>query len=239
VAETDLPFVGHLAELRRRIIVCLVAVLVCAGAAYAFIDRIVDLVLAPAGSLSYIYLAPPDLFTAYVKLAVFAGLLPASPLILFEIWLFVRPALSRKERSVAASVLGFGSLFFAAGCVFAYLVLVPMSISFLTQFSRPEIKPLFSFGEYVSFVGTLILGSGLTWEFPVLAAAGSRLGIIRPKALSAARKYSVLAIFIIAAIITPPDVVSQIILALPMWGLYEVGVLAARFFAPKEEKEPL
>jgi sec-independent protein translocase protein TatC len=161
-----------------------------------------------------------------------------SPFVLYQVWAFVAPGLYQKEkRYVVPFVLG-GSFFFALGVLFAYFVAIPMGFKFLLGYATDFIKPLPSMKEYLSFSIKFLLAFGLVFEFPVVLVLLARIGVIDARALSQRRKYAILLIFIFAAVVTPPDLISQVLMALPLMGLYELSILLSKIFGKKKEIIP-
>lgn len=220
-----MTFTDHLAELRKRLVVSCAAFLAAGFGCFSFAEKLAEFVMRPAGTLQFVYLSPPELFVSYVKLALVAGLALSLPVILFELWLFVSPALSRRERGSVFLSLFFGAFFFVAGAAFAYYVILPFTIKFFLSYSNPRVEAVFAIKDYFDFVSGLVLGFGAAFELPMAAALLGAFGLLKAELLVRGRSVAVLGIFIAAAILTPPDVVSQVLLALPMLGLYELSIL--------------
>jgi sec-independent protein translocase protein TatC len=223
--DNPLPFLDHLSELRRRLFVTLGAVVVGAAVAYAFIDRVVVYLTAPASGIPFLALSPPELFLTYVRISCVLGLAIALPVAIYQMWAFVRPALTRAERRFFLVALTAGTTFFLIGVVFAYLVILPIAVEFFAGFSSEIVASQYSFSSYTGFVLSTILAFGIAFELPILLSALVRLGLVSIDGLKKSRKYVVLAIAFGAALLTPPDVVSQLLLAGPMYLLYEVSIL--------------
>lgn len=228
MADKNLPFWGHVIELRRRLLVCVLALLAGSIFAFGWAEPAARYIMAPAGGLEFVYLSPPELFMGYVRIALIAGLVLASPVILFQLWLFVRPGLERRERRSLFWSLFFGFFFFALGASFAFFVIVPFSLRFFIQYQNDAVRALFSFSEYLGFVLTMVFAFGLSFELPVLSSLLAGLGVITGTGMAKARGLAVVGIFVGAAIITPPDVVSQVLLAAPMLLLFELSVKLAK-----------
>lgn len=228
MSDAPMPFLAHLAELRRRLLWAFAAMAAATIASFPVAGTLAEFLMDPVPGLTFVYLSPPELFLAYVRIAVLAGLMISSPVILFQIWMFVRPGLLKRERRAILAGLFLGAIFFAAGAAFAFLVLLPLTLRFFLQYATERIEALFSFGEYVGFVTSLVLSFGAAFELPVITAILAALGVVKGSTLAKARRYAVLLVFIVAAILTPPDVVSQVLLALPMLFLFELSVIAAR-----------
>ncbi|SCY31509.1 twin-arginine translocase subunit TatC [Alkaliphilus peptidifermentans] len=225
MTEKRLTLVGHLEELRKRIII--VAFFIMAGTIFSYynIDLIVDLILKPAVDLHFIYLSPADLFLAYIKIALVSGIVIALPIVLYNVWQFVMPGMGIKHKIYIVLANIASMVFFFVGAVFAYLIIIPLTIEFFTKMSRQEIEPLFSFANYTSFISSIILSFGLTFQLPILILLLTQFNLITPTLLKKSRRVLIVVIFIVAAILTPPDVISQVLLAAPMILLLELSII--------------
>lgn len=241
--ETELPkmsFLDHLEELRKRLLVSIIAVAVGFLACWAFAEKIFGYLqapltkfLPPGDKLAYTRLTAP--FFLYMKVAFFGGLFIAAPVILFQVWLFIAPGLYKKERRLAAPFIIFGSLFFLLGGYFGYRYLLPATCSFFVETGK-QFKQMVTVDDYFSFASVIILATGLVFETPILIFFLARLGIVTPAFLMQKFKYAVVLAFVIAAIVTPtPDMVTQAALAVPMILLYLIGVAVAYLFAKPVE----
>ena len=241
--EKKLPLTSHLQELRKRLILSFIAIGVGFGICYAFADSIFNILAAPLMKMmpkggSLIFTSVAEAFFTYMKVAFIAGIILTSPFILYQIWAFVAPGLYQKEkRYVIPFVLG-GSFFFILGVLFGYYVTIPIGFKFLLCYATDFIKPMPSMKEYLSFSIKFLLAFGLVFEFPVVLVLLSRIGIIDAKMLARQRKYAILLIFIFAAVMTPPDIISQVLMALPLMGLYELSILLSKIFGKKPTPVP-
>jgi sec-independent protein translocase protein TatC len=226
--NANMTFWEHVGELRRRLIISAAALIVSTIGCFFIAEPAARYIMGPAGAMTFVYLSPPELFLSYVRIAFIAGLVAASPIIIFQIWLFVIPGLQKHERRALMFGLVFGAFFFAGGAAFAFFVIIPLSIRFFLQYQTESIKAMFSFAEYIGFVGSMVLAFGAAFELPVATYILSSLGIVKGSVLAAVRRYAVLLVFVGAAILTPPDVVSQVLLALPMLILFELSVKIAK-----------
>jgi sec-independent protein translocase protein TatC len=188
--------------------------------------------MMPTGG-SLIFTSVAEAFFTYMKVAFISGLILASPFVLYQIWAFVAPGLYRHEKKYVIPFVLAGSFFFAIGILFAYYVALPVGFKFLLGFATDFIKPLPSMKEYLSFSIKFLLAFGLVFEFPVVLVLLARIGVVDAKTLARQRKYAILLIFIFAAVLTPPDIISQVIVALPMIGLYELSILLSKIFGKK------
>jgi len=241
-AEEDLPRMGffdHLEELRRRIFVCLIAVFVLFFVAWAWAAEIFEFlaapvrkVLPPGQNLSYTTLTEP--FLMYFRVALLAAVIAASPIILWQVWLFIAPALYRKEKKYVFPFITAGVFFFLSGCAFGYYEAFPVVVRFLVGVGK-NFNAVITINEYLSTATKIIMGLGLCFEMPILIFFLARMGLVSERFLLAKFKYAVLVIFIIAAIVTPtPDIATQCVFALPMIALYLLGIAIAWVFRKKE-----
>jgi sec-independent protein translocase protein TatC len=239
----DLPeqsFFSHLLELRTRLLRAAAALLVAFFALVPFANKLYGwlaqplLAKLPAGS-ELIAIDVPSPFLTPVKLAFFAAVMLAMPVLLYQAWAFVAPGLYRHEKRYARPLLVAALLLFYAGCAFAYYLVLPMAFGFLSRITPPGVRMMTDISHYLDFVLVMFLAFGASFEVPVAVVVLVLLGIVTPEQLKEFRGYVIVAIFVIAAIITPPDIVSQLMLALPMMALYELGVIAARLVAKKSD----
>jgi sec-independent protein translocase protein TatC len=239
--EKKLPLTAHLQELRKRLILSFIAVGIGFFVCYALKEYLFNILSSPlinkvmpsGGSL--IFTSVSEAFFTYMKVAFIAGLILTSPFILYQIWAFVAPGLYQKEkRYVIPFILG-GSFFFAIGILFGYFVAMPTVFKFLLGYATDFIKPMPSMKEYLSFTIKFLLVFGLVFEFPVVLVLLAKIGVIDAKMLARQRKYAILLIFIFAAVMTPPDIISQVIMALPLIGLYELSILLSKIFGKKSK----
>lgn len=220
---------GHLSELRRRLVWCALVYVAASVVCFIFIQKFVDMALALSPDFQFVYLTPSELVTSYMKLALILGLVFSSPFILWQVWAFIQPGLTRRERRAALSAIVAGFVFFVLGAVFCFTVILPITLQFFYNFNgSKEIAANISFNSYMSFILGMLVAFGVVFEMPVLSFLLSRLGLLKPQILVTGRKYAVLVVFIVAAVITPPDVVSQLMTAVPMLGLYELSIVVSR-----------
>jgi sec-independent protein translocase protein TatC len=193
--------------------------------------------MMPTGG-SLIFISVAEAFFTYMKVAFIAGLILASPFILYQIWAFVAPGLYRNEKKYVVPFVFAGSFFFATGIFFGYYVAIPVGFKFLLGFATDLIKPMPSMKEYLSFSIKFLLAFGIVFEFPVVLVLLARIGVVDAKTLARHRKYAILLIFIFAAVMTPPDLISQVLMALPLMGLYELSILLSKIFGKKPKPVP-
>ena len=236
------PFQSHLEELRSRMIWSFAAIGVGFVGAYFFKERLFELLMKPLTDVmgegdKLIFTNLPEAFFVYLKTAFLAGVLVASPVILYQFWKFVGPGLYEKERRVLLPVVFLCSFFFIGGALFGYFVVFPYGFQFFLGFATEYIKPLPSMKEYFGFASKVLIAFGVVFELPLIITLFARLGFVSVDFLKKNRKYAILLFFIGAAILTPPDVVTQVLMALPLMVLYEISIVGARIFGRKDPHE--
>jgi sec-independent protein translocase protein TatC len=230
-----MSFLEHLEELRQRLIHSLVALLVGFAACWGFHKRIFTFLTLPLRQahpdVSFIYTSPTEMLMLYMKMSFFVGIFAAAPFVLYQIWAFVAPGLYPHEKAYAVPFIGFGSLFFLGGAAFGHFWLFPLTFSFLGEFAGTDARFMPKVGEYFTFYSWFLLGLGAVFQLPVVIFVMARIGLVTPRFLLRNFKYAVLIAFAVSAVITPtPDVVTQSMLAVPMLGLYLLGILVAWLF---------
>lgn len=239
--ENRMPLFQHLEELRNRILICGLAIGVGFVLSYCFKERVFDLFILPwvkalpkGQPYKLIYTVPYEAFMAEMEVSFISGAILASPVILWEIWRFVAPGLYASERKYILPVIFCSSLFFAGGVLFGYFVVVPVAFKFFASPASPYITPMMSVDKYLSFAEKMLLCFGLVFELPVFAFFLAKLGVLSSDFLRRKRKWAIVLIFVVAAVLTPsPDVVSQLLMALPLLVLYELSVWVVYFFGGK------
>jgi sec-independent protein translocase protein TatC len=230
-----MSFLEHLDELRVRLIRSVVALVVAFGACWWFHEAIFHFLTRPLRQafpdIKFIFTSPSEALLLYMKMAFFVGIFLAAPYVLYQVWAFVAPGLYAHEKGYALPFIFFGSLFFLGGAAFGHFYLFPVTFRFLVAFGGNDMQFLPKVDQYYSFYSWFLLGMGLVFQLPVVIFVLSRIGLVTPGFLLRQFKYAVLAAFVAAAIITPtPDMVTQTLLALPMLGLYLLGVVVAWLF---------
>lgn len=240
-APGEMTLIEHLQELRVRLVRSFIAIFVGFLACYAFAEDIFDILMEPMVRVlhnsNFIYTYPPEAFFTYLKVSFVAGFFLVSPYIFYQIWLFVTPGLYESERKWLVPIAIFTAIFFTAGALFGYFIVFPFGFEFFASYSTDKIVFTPKLDEYLSFSLKLLFAFGLVFEMPLIILFLSRLGLVTAKGLRKVRKYAILVIFIVAAILTPPDVFTQCLMAGPMILLYEIGILVAQVFG-KEKKKP-
>ncbi len=234
------PFLSHLEELRKRLVVCAIGVGAGFVIAYIFAERLFQLLVAPLKAVmpegdQLIFTNLPEMFFAYIKVAFIAGIMAASPLIFYQLWMFIAPGLYRKEKKMAIPFVISSTILFVGGALFGYFVVFPFGFKFFIGFSNEYVKALPSVKQYFSFSMKLLFAFGAVFELPVIIFFLSKMGIVTPQFLRQKRKYAILLTFALAAILTPPDVITQCMMAGPLIVLYEIGILVSRIAQKKKE----
>lgn len=231
--EKEMGFFDHLEELRWRIIKALIALVLCAIACGVFLNRIVeDIILGPATRLATPLklqnTEPMGQIMLAVQVALISGLILSIPFVIWQFWGFIRPGLYERERRVASWVAIATIACFLGGVAFAYFVMIPASLGFSSDFTFAGVENRFTISAYFSFILGFILACGVVFEMPVVSYGLSRFGIITPGFLRKYRRHAIVVILVVAAIVTPtPDPFNQLLLAIPLYGLYELSIYVA------------
>ena len=218
----------HLSDLRKRLIIIIITIFVAAVICFAYVDDILQFLLKPAPNLQLIFTSPPEALTAQIRLAIQAALIITLPLNLIQILIFVAPALKDTEKKVVLPFFLAMNMLFFSGIVFCYYLVIPFAIRFFMGFATESLTPLFTIGSYISFISSLLLSFGIIFQVPFIFGFLGLIGILSSSFLRKNRKFAILIIVIVAAILTPPDVISQILMAIPLLFLYEAGILLVR-----------
>ncbi len=230
--EEPLTLLGHLNEMRHRLtrvlIVIMLGFVACYGfseAVYAFLSEPLVKTM-PEGS-KLMFTAPQGAFFVYLKVGLVTSLFLTSPFTFYQIWAFIAPGLYKEEKQAVMPLAFFSAFFFIAGASFCYTFVFPIAFQFFMGFATETIVPMISIEEYLSFALKLLIAFGLVFEMPLFAYFLAKLGLLTPEFMRRNRKFAILLIFVVAAILTPPDVFSQVLMAIPMLVLYEVSVYVA------------
>ncbi len=240
--QEKIPFTEHLEELRKRLIICFTAVGIGFVLSYGFKEKLFQILTRPLIRVmqtgdKLIFTGLPEAFFTYLKVAFLSGIILAAPVIFYQFWMFVAPGLYDKEKRLMAPIVFLSTFFFVGGAFFGYFIVFPYGFKFFLGFASEIIRPLPSMREYLGFASKLLLAFGLVFELPLIITFLARLGIVSVSFLKKNRKYALLLFFVGAAILTPPDVVTQIMMALPLMVLYEISIIGARIFGKKNFEE--
>lgn len=223
---SELPtFLDHVYELRRRLFWVVAVILVASSAAYPFLDTILSVLTAPLGGQQLYYLTPIGGFSFSIKICFYVGIIVAVPIIMYHLYRYIEPLMGRTLRRSAMFYVGLSGLMAVFGVLFAYFVSLPGALHFLTGMDLKNIEAMLTVDSYLTFVMTYLLGAALLFQIPLLLAITNNMTPLQPRKLMKAQRYVIVAAFIIAAIISPtPDIMNQILLALPVIAMYQIGV---------------
>lgn len=228
----SMSLIGHLEELRRRLIIIIAAIAIGSTACYFYAAEITALITAPAGKLYY--MNPSEAFFTYLKVSFFAGFLLALPVVMYQLWAFIVPAMTNNERTAGIFLVPASIIFFFIGLFFSYSLVLPAGIKFFMGFATENLQPMFSIGQYLSFVISFLVPFGFIFELPLFILVLAKLGIINSRFLVAKRKMVLVLSFVLGAVISPtPDVVSQTMVAVPVVLLYEISIVIVKYILRK------
>lgn len=236
------PFLAHLEELRKRLVVCAIAIGIGFIICYIFSKQLFSFLILPLtkalpADSQLIFTNLPEMFITYIKVALVAGIILAIPIIFYQLWMFLAPALYQKEKGYCIPFVFFSSILFVAGSLFGYFVVFPYSFKFFMGFATEDIQALPSVKQYFSFAIRLLLAFGLVFEMPVVVFFLTKIGLITPDSMKKFRKFAILSSFILSAILTPPDVATQIMMALPIIILYELSIFISQGVHRKKKEK--
>jgi len=227
MTEKKLTLTEHLEELRGSIVKSVISILICSCLIYSYINALLPFLIKPVGKL--VFIAPQEAFIANIKIAFFGGLFLASPFVIYQIWKFVSAGLEKNEKKY---VLMFGPvsfIFFVLGAGFGYFIIIPIGINFLLGFATDFVTPMITISKYISFVGALTFAFGAIFQLPLVSLFLTKIGVVTPAFLSSKRRHAIVFIFIAAALLTPPDAITQCLMAVPLIVLYEIGIILSKF----------
>ena len=232
----------HIADLRKRLTISTITVVVMFFACFSFYEPILEWMMAPVkhalpAGTSMIAVEIQETFFTAMKVAFFAGFIISLPVIFWQLWLFLAPGLYDHEKKLVVPFVFFATLMFLLGASFAYYIVVPVGFDFLIAFGNSVVSVLPSIGKYVGFFTKLLIGFGIAFELPVITFFLAKIGIVNDQMLKDFFRYAVVLIFIVAAVLTPPDVISQVLMAAPLLILYGVSIYIAKVFNPAQKEE--
>jgi sec-independent protein translocase protein TatC len=241
--DTPRPIVEHLDELRRRLFRVIGTWIALACLAGIFAREVFEILMGPAVDAvrgrghTLIAIAPPELFLTYVKTALLAGFLGAMPVILWQAWAFIAPGLYANERRFALPFVLSTSSLFAVGCLFGYFVAFPQAFEFLLSLEADYVETAWTTQQVFAFMSRLYLAFGLAFELPVVIVALALVGVVTPQGIARQRRYAILVMFIVSALLTPQDVASQVLLAIPLCLLYEASIWMSWLLVGRRSRE--
>ncbi len=232
VIDKPLSLMDHLEELRNRIIISLVLIIVCSCLVYSIVPQIMNMITKPVGKLYF--MNPMEAFWVQVKLAFFIGLYCSLPFIFYQVWKFVELGLRQSEKRFILPLAISSFMLFSIGGSFCYFLVIPIAVKFLMSYGTPTLIPLISVSEYLGFVGSLVFAFGITFQLPLVLMFLASFGIVDQSRLRKFRGFAILGSFIIGGALTPtPDMINQTLLAVPLIILYEISILLIAGFKPK------
>jgi len=234
----EMSFLEHLEEFRWRILYLLIGVFIGTIVAWIFIDFLIDHVLlipAKKANINLQNLKPFGQLFLYFQVAIIGGLVISIPNVFYQIWKFISPALKENEKKYVTAIVFFSSICFISGIVFAYFVMLPLTLAFAAKFGTTAIENNFAINEYFSIIISVMLAAGVIFELPMLSFFLSKLGILTPKFMRKYRRHSIVGILLVAAVLTPgTDPLAQVLLAIPLVLLYEISIFVSKFSQKKE-----
>ena len=232
VHDDEMSAINHLEELRRRLIISIVTVLVASGCCYFYAEEMVNFLTKEAGKLYY--MNPAEAFFTYLKVSFFGGFLVSIPVLMHQFWAFVVPALTNQEKKTFDIIVPASVVLFFLGLAFSYFLVFPTAVHFFMGFSTDSLLPIFSIGQYLSFVIAFVLPFGFVFELPMIVLVLAKMGFLTSDFLKEKRKYVLVGAFVVGAIISPtPDIFSQCMIAIPILLLYECSIMIVQFFLKK------
>lgn len=235
-------FVPHHEELRKRLVRCILAVVVTTAIAYLYIDQIVALCMQPLFSAypalqKLVYTKLTEAFITYLKLSLLVGIIVSFPVLLYQVWMFVAPGLLHHERKLARQVVFWSTFLFAGGATFAFFIALPRILSFFMGYAGPNLEPLPKLGLYLTFVARLILAFGIAFEIPFLMFMASKSGLVSRNYFRTKRVYFYVAIVMLSFLLSAGELMATALLSFPLFGLYESGILLGRIFIKEKKQE--
>ena len=235
----EMSLFDHLDELRKRLIIIVIVNFVAALLLFSQTEIIMSYLLEVNPGMELVYTTPSELLTVYIQLSLILAVTICSPITVYQVWAFIEKGLYEKEKKAILFTLIFGVVFFIIGVAFCYFMVLPTTLEFFVRIAIEEVSSMLSIQSYVSFVNMMLLAFGLVFEMPVIIFLLSKLGIIKPAFLKKNRGIIIVAIFVFASIITPPDVISQLMLGIPMVILLEFSILICTLVYKGKKKEEL
>ncbi|MDD5126782.1 MAG: twin-arginine translocase subunit TatC [Dehalococcoidales bacterium] len=238
MTDAKLTVLGHLNELRKRLIRIVIALAVTTTVSFIFYERLFQILILPARNINLIFVEMTEMLGTVMRVCLAGGIVLAMPYIVHQMVMFIVPALNRREKKYLYIAMPFVFLMFAGGVVFGYFVLIPPAVEFLLNFGSDIATPQIKIGNYIGIITRLLLAIGLVFELPVLTTVLARLGIIKAHWLARKRRLAIIFAFILAALITPTfDPINQSLVAIPLIILYELSIWLAKIFERRDVQE--
>lgn len=237
--SAEMPFLDHLEELRWRLIKIVASIILLSVIAFSFSDYLLEVLLFPTRNLqdkmNIQVLKVQTIFMIKLELSLLSGAVISLPYIFYQLWAFLAPGLLENERKYAIPVIFFATLSFIIGAMFAYFIIIPLALDFFMNMAPASIENNIALDFYIGFLLRLIIVFGIVFELPMVSLFLTKLGILTPEFLKKYRRYAIVIFFILAAILTPPDPTTQVLLAIPLLLLYEITIWVSYLFAKKKD----
>jgi sec-independent protein translocase protein TatC len=234
--DRPMTIVEHLEELRRRLLLAFAALGIGTAVGFAFVDRVLDYLIRMIGVERVVFFAPAEAVFTRIKVALFIGVFIGLPVILYQLWAFVAVGLTQTERRALTLLLPPSIVLFVLGAAFGLFVIMPIGLRVLLSYQTETLQPMLAIGPTLSFVIAFILAFGFVFQIPMVVIFLARVGLVTPASLAGTRRYAIVAIVVLAAVLTPgTDVVSQLLMAVPTYVLYEASIWIARLVAPRPQ----
>lgn len=231
-------FLEHLSEFRKRLTIVVVINIIAMFICFQFVNILINYTLSVNPGMNLVYVSPSESFLVLIKTSVIVAVTLCSPITIYQIWAFVAKGLYKKEKIWLVISLIIGVIFFVAGVIFSYYIVLPITLSFFMRMELRSVRSMISFDSYITFVNTFLFSFGLVFELPVLIVILAKFKLISYKTIIKHQGMIIVGIFVVAAIITPPDIISQLLLGIPMIGLLQLSI-AACFFIEKSRMKKL
>ena len=240
LAAGKMPIKGHLVEIRDRIARCVIALVITTAFSFIFASQVLDILLIPKGDIVIQAIKPTETLSVYFKVALASGVIIAMPVLVYQLFAFISPGLTSKEKKLILQLLPFIVGLFLCGIAFAYFVALPPALGFLGNFLSDKVENTWQFSEYIDIVTRMLVGVGLVFETPIIVMILSRMGVVSPQWLAGKRRWWFVLAFILSALITPTmDPINQSIIAIPLIILMELSIILARFvYKKRDDKVP-
>ena len=232
----SMPFLLHLEELRWRLFKSLISIVVLSMAAFYFAEHLILFIKTPFGDTQLYNIQVTGTFYAYLKVSLFAGVMASLPIIFYQLWSFISPGLYKEEKTWILPLVGISTILFIVGAGFCFVVVLPISFKFLMGFAGELIENTITIGSYIDFVGLLMMAFGFGFQMPIIAYFLGKLGLVSSSGMSKGRRYALPVLLIVGAIITPPDVFTQVLLAAPLYLLYEISIIVVKLTGRRREE---
>jgi len=233
--KADMPFLDHIEELRWRLIKSIIAIALSGIIAFIFADKLYSLITMPLGDTKLHFTEVTGSFYAYLKLAFFGGIIVAAPYVFHQLWSFIAPGLYDQEKQTVMPMVFFSFVLFLIGASFCFVVVLPIALKFLLGYGEGILTPIITVSSYISFAGLMIVAFGMAFELPVVGYFLGKIGLITPPLLNRIRPYAIVGMLIVGAVLSPPDIFTQILLAVPLVLLYELTIVIVRLTGRKKE----